>query len=74
MARTMPLTSRDEYFETMRCRYGRSTGKLAKGTLLEEFGFVTGHERKYAGNLLSKLRSPGCKALPHRIGAVVACP
>lgn len=65
----MSRTSRDEYLETMRCRYRRYTGKRAKGTLLDEFCRVTEHERKYAGKLLSKRRGPSCKdSLPPNRG------
>ena len=64
MARTMSRTSRDEYLKTMRCRYRRYTGKRARGTLLDEFCQVTGHERKYASKLLSTRRGPGATGTP----------
>ena len=52
----MSRSTRDECLETMRCRYRRYTGKLAKTKLLDEFCQVTGHERKNASKLLSKRR------------------
>jgi hypothetical protein len=58
MAKTMSRSSRDEYLETMRCRYRRYTGKLAKSLLLDEFCETTGHERKYATKLLAGRRGP----------------
>ena len=58
MAKTMSRHTRDEYLEKMRGRYQRSTGRRAKGKLLDEFCEVTEHERKYASKLLSKLRGP----------------
>lgn len=61
MAITMSRSTRDEYLEKMRCRYGRYTGKAAKATLLNEFCQVTGHERKYASKLLSGRRGPARK-------------
>ena len=64
MARTMSRPSRDEYLKTMRCRYRRYTGKRARGTLLDEFCQVTGHERKYASKLLSTRRGPGATGTP----------
>ncbi|MCX6855023.1 MAG: integrase [Verrucomicrobia bacterium] len=57
----MSRKTRNEYLETMRCRYRRYSGKQAKGKLLDEFCRVTKHERKYASKLLSKLRDPGQK-------------
>lgn len=62
MARTMSRFTRDEYLEKMRCRYRRYTGKSAKGSLLDEFCRVTGHERKYATKLLSGQRGPSGEA------------
>lgn len=59
MANTMSRTTRDEYLEKMRCRYGRRTGKQAKGKLLDEFCQVSGHERKYASKLLTNRRGLG---------------
>lgn len=45
----------------MRDRYSRYTGKSGKGSLLDEFCQVTGHERKYASKLLSKRVVPSCE-------------
>lgn len=55
----MSRSTRDEYLEKMSCRYRRYTGKPAKTKLLDEFCQVTGHERKYAGRLLSRRRGDG---------------
>lgn len=52
----MSRSTRNEYLQTMRCRYRRYTGKQAKSRLLDEFCQVTGHERKYASKLLSGRR------------------
>ena len=52
---------RDEYLEKMRDRYHRRTGRGARTVLLDEFCDVTGHERKYANKLLSRLRGPNRK-------------
>ena len=61
MAKTMSQNTRNEYLETMRSRYHRRTGKLAKTALLDEFCTVTGHERKYATKLLRRQRGPNRK-------------
>lgn len=45
----------------MRDRYRRRTGKGARTALIDEFCTVTGHERKYAIKLLSRLRGPNRK-------------
>ena len=52
----MSRNTRDEYLEKMRCRYPRHTGKAAKAKLLDQFCQVSGHERQYAGKLLSGRR------------------
>jgi len=57
----MSQNTRNEYLETMRSRYHRRTGKLAKTALLDEFCTVTGHERKYATKLLRRQRGPNRK-------------
>lgn len=61
MAKTMSRNTRDEYLEKMRDRYRRRTGRRARTVLLDEFCAVTGHERKYANKLLSRLRGPNRK-------------
>lgn len=59
MAKTMSLSTRNEYLKKMRERYQRRPGKAARNALLDEFCAVTGHERKYANKLLRRQRGPG---------------
>lgn len=56
----MSETSIEEYTKKMRTRYGRQTGRKARGSLLDEFIEITGWERKHANKvLLGKRRSKG---------------
>ncbi len=62
MAQAMGMSekSTEEYTKSMRARYGRLTGRKARGRLLDEFVEVTGWERKHANKvLLGSRRSKG---------------
>lgn len=54
MAQAMGMseTSTEEYTKKMRARYGRLTGKKARGKLLDEFVEMTGWDRKHANKVL----------------------
>lgn len=56
----MSEKSTEEYTKKMRGRYGRLTGRKARGKLLDEFIAITGWERKHANKvLLGKRRRKG---------------
>lgn len=62
MAQVMEMSesSKEEYTVKMRSRYGRLTGRKARGRLLDEFVEVTGWDRKHANKvLLGKRRRKG---------------
>lgn len=75
MAGAMEMSEKSikEYTEKMRDRYGRMTGKEARGRLLDEYTQVTGFERKYANKVLRHQRRGGGKGsrrgAPARYGA-----
>ena len=54
MAQVMEMSesSKEEYTAKMRSRYGRLTGRKARGRLLDEFVEVTGWDRKHANKVL----------------------
>jgi hypothetical protein len=58
MASTMSQSTRDEYLDKLRFRYGQRTTKPARTLLIDEFCGVSGHERKYAIKLLRGSRGP----------------
>ena len=68
----MSETSIEEYTKKMRARYGRLTGRKARGKLLDEFVEITGWERKHANKvLLGKRRRKGRRGkrgAPRRYG------
>jgi hypothetical protein len=51
-AMDMSETSIEEYTKKMRDRYGRMTGRKARGKLLDEFIEITGWDRKHANKVL----------------------
>lgn len=69
----MSETSIEEYTKKMRARYGRLTGRKARGKLLDEFVEITGWDRKHANKvLLGKRRSKGRRGkrgAPRRYGS-----
>lgn len=72
----MSEKSTEEYTKRMRARYGRLTGRKARGTLLDEFVEITGWERKHANKVLLGTRRRkgrrGKRGAPHRYGAALA--
>jgi len=53
----MSQSSKREYLKKMRERYGRRTGRRARGLLIDEVCEVCGYERKYAIKVLSGVRN-----------------
>jgi len=68
----MSEASIEEYTKKMRARYGRMTGRQARGRLLDEFVEMTGWDRKHANKvLLGKRRRKGRRGkrgAPRRYG------
>jgi len=58
----MSEKSIEEYTEKLRERYGRMTGRQARGKVLDEYIEVTGFERKYAIKVLGGKRRRGSGA------------
>ena len=69
---SMSEASIEEYTKKMRARYGRMTGRQARGRLLDEFVEMTGWDRKHANKvLLGKRRRKGRRGkrgAPRRYG------
>jgi len=69
---SMSEASIEEYTKKMRARYGRMTGRQARGRLLDEFVEMTGWDRKHANKvLLGKRRRKGRRGkreAPRRCG------
>jgi hypothetical protein len=68
----MSEESTREYTETMRGRYGRMTGRQARGRVIDEYVAVTGFERKYAIKVLRGGVPPKVDPLLMRVGGVVS--
>jgi hypothetical protein len=72
-AMSMSETSTEEYTKKMRARYGRLTGRKARGKLLDEFVEITGWDRKHANKVLLGTRRRkgrrGKRGAPRRYGA-----
>ncbi len=68
----MSETSTEEYTKKMRARYGRLTGRKARGSLLDKFIEITGWERKHANKVLLGMRRSngrrGKRGAPRRYG------
>jgi hypothetical protein len=71
----MSETSTEEYTKKMRARYGRLTGRKARGKLLDEFVEITGWDRKHANKVLLGTRRRkgrrGKRGSPRRYGGEV---
>ena len=69
----MSEASTEEYTKKMRSRYGRLTGRKARGKLLDEFIEITGWDRKHANKVLLGTRRRkgrrGKRGAPIRYGS-----
>ena len=74
-AMSMSESSTEEYTKKMRARYGRLTGRKARGKLLDEFVEITGWERKHANKVLLGTRRRkghrGKRGAPRRYGSAL---
>ncbi len=70
----MSETSIEEYTKKMRARYGRLTGRKARGKLLDEFVEITGWDRKHVNKvLLGKRRRKGPRGKWEKSRAPAPC-
>ncbi len=62
----MSETSTEEYTKKMRARYGRLTGRKARGKVLDEFVEITGWDRKHANRPRPPTPRPLRRLNPYR--------